>query len=218
MRRVTSRKHDDKPPRCKETSLDYPSDQDQQDPSVASTGRHAPDKSREGHWNKILQQARHFLRDPAPHIGHDFAARHKIIQDFLRALANENQAFNQDLYDDVRSWLHIRFPQMKPALERGIQWQGDIPISCSPCGSNISSTTESDLESIRDERKAQFLFGETNHLQTLMSDQIERDLIEDSSGFRASIPLTMKFTLPKVPQRTVEEIQGWFFFLNSICF
>ena len=209
MRRATPRNFDDKPPRCKETSLDYPSDQDQQD-FVASTGRHAPEKSREEHWNKRLQQARHFLRDPAPHIGHDFTIRHQTIQDFLRALANENQAFDQDTYDDVQSWLNVRSPETKPAHQRGFQRLGDIPTSCSPCSSDTSSTTESNLESDRDDRRVQFLFGETNHLQKLMSDQIERDLTEDSSDFRAAIPLTRKFALPKAPQSIVEEFQGWF--------
>ena len=59
-----------------------------------------------------LHQARDFLRDPAPLDAQDFAKRHEAIQAFLLDLESEEEDFDEGLFDDVQSWLHIRSPRL----------------------------------------------------------------------------------------------------------
>lgn len=168
--------------------------------------------------NNKLCQARDFLRSPSPYMGYSFALRHRSILEFLHNLSEKEAGyFDQDLYDDVQSWLDVRAPQTDPErqwdflemADRNDKGSGD-PLQHTSLieseGDGFESDGESSGEGIINEVHNQFFFGETTHLQTLMSNQIERDLAGDT--FKLAMPLTTKFALPKAPWETIEEIQG----------
>ena len=52
----------------------------------------------------------------------------------------------------------------------------------------------------------QLLLTETVQLQHIMSNQIEEDLSEE--GYKPTVPMTVKFALPKPSPSAVEEIEG----------
>ncbi|KAL6716740.1 hypothetical protein ACLMJK_006308 [Lecanora helva] len=58
-----------------------------------------------------------------------------------------------------------------------------------------------------------FLLAETSHLQTLFSDQIERDLLEDhlkpGDCIKPTVPAEVKFALPKPGKEVLEAVKGY---------
>ncbi len=70
------------------------------------------------------------------------------------------------------------------------------------------SDDESDLQTEINNGEIQFPFGETQHLQTIMSNQISFDLTKSPSDYKPAVPTTTKFALPKPPHSAVEGILG----------
>lgn len=65
------------------------------------------------------------------------------------------------------------------------------------------SDDESDLQP-----EIEFPFGETQHLQTIMSNQISFDLTKSPSDYKPAVPTTTRFALPNPPDSAVEGILG----------